>query len=53
MWIIKAPLKKLANLLLFVSFYLFNNKPFYIKEHKAKCNLTEIENIIKTFNPLF
>lgn len=24
-----------------------NNKPFYIKEHKTKYNLKEIENIIK------
>lgn len=26
-----------------------SNKPFYIKEHKAKYNLKEIENIIKKF----
>ena len=26
-----------------------SNKPFYIKEHKAKYNLKEIENIIKKY----
>ena len=26
-----------------------NNKPFYIKEHKTKYNLKEIENIIKKY----
>ena len=30
-----------------------SNKPFYIKEHKSKYNLKEIENIIKNTNIKF